>query len=58
MATVKILTDVYARGELVLKKDDVLQLEGADLARIVRRQWGAVVESPQEPDAGKAKRKG
>lgn len=60
MATVKILSDIYARGEIVLKKDDVLELEGEELARIVRRRWGAVVESPPvvEPPKSKGKGKG
>jgi len=58
MATVKILVDVFARGERVLKKDDVRELDGAELARALRRQWGMVVDPPAVTEHAKAKRKG
>ncbi len=60
MATVKILVDVFARGECILKKDDVAEIEGELLARVLRRRWGVVSEAPAEPveAAPKGKRKG
>lgn len=63
MATVKILTDVFARGERILKKDDVAELDGELLARVLRRAWGVVSDAPAEPEKAadapaKGKRKG
>lgn len=63
MATVKILADVFARGERILKKDDVAELDGDLLARVLRRGWGVVSDTPAETSAPvetatKGKRKG
>lgn len=56
MARVKILQNVYQRGEVQFRRDEITELEGPDLAKALRRSWAVELPDATEPVAEKPTR--
>lgn len=53
MARVKILQNVYARGEVRFRRDEIADLVGGELAMAVRRAWAVELPAVPEPTVEK-----